>query len=650
MNPFDKIKQLTMGENYTPEEIKAKLLGDLDRLHPYNPEQPFEDQLQAVNSYISQFEKLDAEWKKQAQREAIEKLTRDKQLHDMRYRDAGTEVDQRTQLPLDPDGKPVTSDSDDIKDRMASKESERKNSEDPNRPWGGGPTGYGGVGSPKRRTPLASLKRGAGILQSIAEVDKKGMPIKPAKGKPYEDESGKIRTFSKISDGYSTGKPFYFEFIHLDTETNQQLVLWGTAPGSESPGNISIPLKVKYIIPRDQEHMYSLTGKDNKTQYVEPGESQTNTINEQIDTIKKLMYGESTPGVKEYEPGVYKISGGSSEYDPARDPKIQEILSRWREEEEISKEIRIGKKYGTLAKKDPGDDSSMWKLYRKAPVDFRPIFHKLTKKFPDLDLYLPYGPDGSLPPAAAGAAANDMGVNQNQNMEGHLKAMEKYWSKQLGQSQDALKDALDELRKQGGASVSQPPIIINNPPPVEFPIRSPHPKERDEEDEEDEKDKEEIKSPLDLDRTDTPSKTPDIKSPIDLEPNPLEINPKTGKPYKGTPEQREKWRKSKQKQKEREIADAEKREDAKQRKRRQRSRDKAKKDGIELFDTHPDAKRKPGRKPKKGKENKEKSDNNKPGTIVKIKDKEKENPDPKGDKKIAEALSRIKKLTTGNNT
>ena len=129
----------------------------------------------------------------------------------------------------------------------------------------------------------------------------------------------------------------------------------------------------------------------------------------------------------------------------------------------------------------------MWKLYRKSPVDFRPIFHKLTKQFPDLDLYLPREPDGSLPPGPAAAAANDMGVNQNQNMADQIKAMQEYFTKQLGQSQQALADALDQLRRQGGASVQQPPIIINNPaPPVEMPTPKPAEDEEEEGEEEDE--------------------------------------------------------------------------------------------------------------------------------------------------------------------
>ena len=194
----------------------------------------------------------------------IRKVTRD--LEDQRraqqqqdtLKATGDEPDQQQRAPVNPDGSPVN--IDDIENRKPEKSLD-----------GVGGTGYSKIGigthgSEKRRGILPGLMRGAGRLKSMADVAKKGAPVLPVAEDLYEDEEGNLRRFGKITTARAAGNPYYFEFDHYDKASKQNLVLYGTAPGSTTEGSDLQPiqLKVKTIVPSDKKDVRPMTAPTDK--------------------------------------------------------------------------------------------------------------------------------------------------------------------------------------------------------------------------------------------------------------------------------------------------------------------------------------------------------------------------------------------------
>jgi hypothetical protein len=115
--------------------------------------------------------------------------------------------------------------------------------------------GYGGVGSPKIGGVLNTFIRTVQFGNSLKAWFKGPYDV-PMEGTDYLDEVGKTRVFGKVTRAYGAGSPNYFEFLHRDKETDQLLVLYGHGPKKERKAAASVVLKVKYIIPKDEEDLH----------------------------------------------------------------------------------------------------------------------------------------------------------------------------------------------------------------------------------------------------------------------------------------------------------------------------------------------------------------------------------------------------------
>jgi len=166
---------------------------------------------------------------------------------------SGEQGDQQIRAPINPDGSPIS--IDDIKDRQPEKGIEGIGGTPPSS------IGIGTHGNKKRSGIFSKLYRGASTLDSLSQVMKKGAPVLPVAEDLYEDEEGKLRRFGKITTGISGSNPYYFEFDHYDKGSDQNLVLYGIAPGSNTPGADLQPiqLKVKAIVPRDKMDVRPMT-------------------------------------------------------------------------------------------------------------------------------------------------------------------------------------------------------------------------------------------------------------------------------------------------------------------------------------------------------------------------------------------------------
>ena len=176
---------------------------------------------------------------------------REKEEED-RLKPSGEIGDQQLRAPVNPDGSPIS--LDDIKNRQPEK----------GLPGGGAPpsgVGIGTHGNQKRGGIFNRMYRGANTLDSMWQVAKKGMPMRPVKDDVYEDEEGNLRRFGKVTTGRAGGNPYYFEFDHYDKASDQNLVLYGIAPGGNMPGAELRPiqLKVKAIVPRDKMDVRPMT-------------------------------------------------------------------------------------------------------------------------------------------------------------------------------------------------------------------------------------------------------------------------------------------------------------------------------------------------------------------------------------------------------
>lgn len=115
--------------------------------------------------------------------------------------------------------------------------------------------GYGGVGSPKMGGVLNTFIRAVQFGNSLKAWFKGPYDV-PMEGTDYLDETGKTRVFGKVTRAYGAGSPNYFEFLHRDKETEQLLVLYGHGPKKDRKASASVILKVKYIIPKDEEDLH----------------------------------------------------------------------------------------------------------------------------------------------------------------------------------------------------------------------------------------------------------------------------------------------------------------------------------------------------------------------------------------------------------
>ena len=225
-----------------------------------------------------------------------------------------------------------------------------------------------------------------GSIQSVQTLAKKGAPVIPVENNYYEDEKGNHRQFGKVTTGFATGDPYYFEFDHLDTPNNQHLILYGSAAGTNDPNarGRSIPLKVKAIIPISASEPLD-------TELTSPTNSNTQkNFNESLNNIASLVYGESTWDPMEIpywlKPEVTDKPEQSTSPEqstlPDRStsrvriprsiinhPEIVALLKRYELLDKIDKRVKIGGTYGVLVRKDPRDSNSIWKLTKKVFYD-----------------------------------------------------------------------------------------------------------------------------------------------------------------------------------------------------------------------------------------------------------------------------------------
>lgn len=262
--------------------------------------------------------------------------------------------DQINPTQLGSDGLPVSASSPEIQSQLPTPDQELANTQTALTPQGG------------------MIRNTTGVLQSMGKVEQKGAPIMPRAGEVYIDDKGQRRTFGKITTGYTTGDPFYFEFIHKHTDTNQWLLLYGEAPGNKdsSGARRMIPLKVKDIYSEDP------SGMEQNKSYAEPNIMQTNTttsLQEQLTNIKKNIQG-----------SIHE------EMDVSDSPAVQKVLQKYEDLAEIQRRVKIGSVYAYFTKFDPKDGQSVYKLLRRIPNEKffpllaeRKVIDKISEYFPD---------------------------------------------------------------------------------------------------------------------------------------------------------------------------------------------------------------------------------------------------------------------------
>lgn len=491
----------------------------------------------------------------------------------------GTAGDRKDLPYTDKDGNTITTGSDYIQKQLSKKsmDTAQKDSET---------FGTGVHGSPEKKGILPTMGRGINTIVGLNKAWKSGTPIIPAKDNPYEDESGVLRRFSTIKTGLKNGDPYYFEFIHRDNATKQELVLHGTSAGMTDPNGFGrvIPMKVKAIIP------------DSKPTGDKPLELPNNIA---MEKIRKLVMHEATYDMtgKQVPDGAVNVPE-----DFLNHPQIKALLERWNLLDQIEKRVKVGSVYGVLMRKDPGDKNSIWKLARKIHTEDLPQIH-ISKDFEkDFEKFFPPGAAAALGAGALGLAALEAGVEAKAEVTG--------------------KEAADALGKIAPDVIELPSSDVVDLPDddtVEVPDRTDQPDEYEDEEQQ-------------------TTKRPDVKGSSKKKSDRRSTGKQKIKPIPGTPEHTKEI--EKQKRKKEKI-----RKRNREAKQRQRRRDSAKRDGVELFPNHPDAKRKPGPKSKKSIKpvpgtvsNGSKSG----GSVTKIKQ-----PSAIPKRKVAESLLKIKRLTTG---
>lgn len=255
-----------------------------------------------------------------------------------RIKPDGSSGDRQDRAPVNPDGSPVS--LDDIQDRKPDTPIDNIGG------TGSSMWGVGTHGSEKKPGLFNNLMRGAGHIKSIGDVMDKGAAMLPVKGDVYEDESGKLRKFGKISTGHAAGNPYYFEFDHFDPASKQNLVLYGVAPGRRSANSSLQPitLKVKAIVPNTKHDVSPMTAPTD-------------------DNVQSNFVSEDSQAVKDAK--------RNKQVNIPRNlwhrPEIQRMIDNYKNLNRISLKVRVGGVYGLMVPKDPGDGDSMQKITRKIP-------------------------------------------------------------------------------------------------------------------------------------------------------------------------------------------------------------------------------------------------------------------------------------------
>lgn len=540
MSYFKKIIKLVEGRDVPPGSLPVTRIGTSDR----------DDELAA---------KVAAQLQRDRENDKLERQTRP----------SGESPDQQIAPYRDIDDNVITTDTDTVKNRQSWKsnnpEQLRKDAQT---------TGTGVHGSPKK-FGIGTLSRAAGTIQGLADAMDKGMPVIPAKDRPYEDESGNLLRFGQITTGLSNGDPYYFEFDHKDRSTGQHLVLYGRGAGDSEPASYGrpIPLHVKAIIPPGSGSPVTTDGQAK--------------IQECLLKIKKLTEGTTAAIAR---PGATVVPTRIMNH-----PQIVSLLKRFKLLDEIETRVKVGGVYGLLVRKDPGDKNSIWKLTKKIHDNYIPDL-QITPEWED-DFDNNFGGPGAaaaIGPGALGLAAAENGLEAGASGKQVARAMGNY-TKGEGVIEIPAKDVVE----------------LPDDDSVELPDRKEQPNQPDEfEDEDQETTKPGI-------RATTSSKTK-------LSGKKQKISPIPGtKAHKDLQSKKEKRRKQNR--------------DAK---RRQRARDRMKKSGATPGPGNPNTKRSPGRKPSK-----QKTTSSNKNNTVKFR-----SPSKTRAKKVAESLTRIKRLTSGDNT
>lgn len=255
-----------------------------------------------------------------------------------RIKPTGDAGDRQDRAPVNPDGSPVS--IDDVQDRKPD------DSVDNIGGTGSSMWGVGTHGSEKKPGLFNSLMRGAGHIKSIGDVMDKGAAMLPVKNDIYEDESGKLRRFGKITTGHAAGNPYYFEFDHYDPASQQNLVLYGIAHGRRAANAKLQPitLKVKAIVPNNKRDVSPMTAPTD-------------------DNVQSNFVSEKSQAVKDAE----RNKQVNIPKNLWHRPEIQRMIDNYKNLNRITLKVRVGGVYGLMIRKDPGDEDSMQKITRKIP-------------------------------------------------------------------------------------------------------------------------------------------------------------------------------------------------------------------------------------------------------------------------------------------
>ena len=391
-------------------------------------------------------------------KQKIQRDREDSELKDKLTPDGGKD-DQLIRAPQDIDGNIITVDSDEVQDRQNPGTVERLKDPDAHHDQ----LGTGVHGAAKRKGFLKSMQRGMNTFAALRKVYKQGAPILPVRKSQYEDENGKIREFGKINTGLANSDPYYFEFDHLDVPNNQLLVLYVTANSAKSNNAYSRPitLRVKAIVPnsRDKDPNDPEGFKLDPEENLEEGKKNRKSKMRRARDSRQKKRSKYKPGsFSREEPDDAADSDDSESHegefgygaqtdDEKRDPgfrltigklmnhpAIKALLERYRLLDQIDRRVKIGGVYGIMNKKDPGDNTSRWKIYRKIQKDYFPpiIFEP---EFPDefdrvmakiLNLKPNQSAVAMLGLGAIGLAARETGLQDTRSVKEVALAVIKY--------------------------------------------------------------------------------------------------------------------------------------------------------------------------------------------------------------------------------
>jgi len=369
---------------------------------------------------------------------------------------SGETGDQKIRAPQDAEGNILTTTSDEVMDRQNPGTADRLKDPDAHHDQ----LGTGVHGAAKQKGFWKSVQRGMNTFKSLKKIYKQGAPVLPVRQGQYEDETGKIREFGKINTGMANADPYYFEFDHLDIPNNQLLVLYGTANSANSSNAYSRPitLRVKTIIPNigDKDPNNPDDFKLKPEENLEEARKNRKSKMRQSRDKKREKRAKYKPGSMKREQPPEEGSPESHEGehgfgaqtdDEKRDPgfrltigklmnhpAIKALLERYRLLDQIERRVKIGGVYGIMNKKDPGDNTSRWKIYRKIQKDYFPpiIFEP---EFPDefdnvMAKILNLEPDKSavsmLGLGAIGLAARESGLMDTRSVKEVAMAVIKY--------------------------------------------------------------------------------------------------------------------------------------------------------------------------------------------------------------------------------